>query len=122
MPSILEHTTPEVFNPQTGRLDATRFASFLHLPARDLAAITGKTSRYVRANPDADSFQPPLQVLLRIINGLKRLTGGQHQMVLIWLRSPHPDLEGQLPMDLITAGRASVVLDLVEDMLTGAPA
>jgi hypothetical protein len=122
MPSILGHTTPEVFNPETGRIDAMKFADFLHVGSKDVAAITGKSSRYVRANPDADSFQQPLKKTLRIINGLRQLTGDRHEMVLIWLNSPHPDLDGESPLDLMKAGEIDVVVDLVEDVLAGAPA
>lgn len=122
MPSILDHTTSEVFNPENGRLDAMRFANFLHLGSNDIAAITGRSARYVRKNPDANSFQKPLTKSLRIVNGLRRLTGGKQDMVLIWLNSPHPELDDATPLELMKSGEIDVVVDLVDDMLTGAPA
>jgi uncharacterized protein (DUF2384 family) len=59
---------------------------------------------------------------LRIINGLRELTDDRHEMLLIWLNSPHPDLDGESPLDLMKAGEIDIVVDLVQDMLSGAPA
>jgi uncharacterized protein (DUF2384 family) len=38
-----------------------------------------------------------------------------------WLHLPSKELGDRTPLDLIRAGRVSVIADLVEDMLTGSP-
>lgn len=40
----------------------------------------------------------------------------------LWLRTPHPALDGDVPQALIDAGEGQVVLELVRHMLSGAPA
>jgi len=39
-----------------------------------------------------------------------------------WLRIPNPDLDGKSPLDLLADKEGQVAADLVDDMLTGAPA
>lgn len=121
MTDILRHTTPEVFS-QSGRVDALRIAEYLHLRPSDVAAITGHTGRYVRKDPDAPAFQNPLKKVVFIVKGLLDLTGGDKQQTLIWLNAPHPALDFAAPLDLMRGAELDVVVDLVDDMLTGAPA
>lgn len=42
--------------------------------------------------------------------------------VEVWLAAPHPMLDGDAPQELIDAGEGKLVLELVEHMLSGAPA
>jgi uncharacterized protein (DUF2384 family) len=121
MPNVLSHTTPEVFSPETGRVDALRLAEYLQLRTTDMAEITGYSGRYLRKDPDAPSFQETLKKTIFIINGLLDLTGDKRQ-VLIWLNAPHPALDNEAPLDLMRSNELDVVVDLVDDMLTGAPA
>lgn len=121
MSKVLSHTTPEVFS-HSGRLDALRFADYLHLRPNDVAAITGHSGRYVRKNPDAPSFQSSLKKVHFVVKGLLDLTGGDKQQALIWLNAPHPALDFAAPLDLMRGSELDVVVDLVDDMLTGAPA
>jgi uncharacterized protein (DUF2384 family) len=121
MPNVLSHTTPEVFSPETGRVHALRLAEYLHLRTADVAEITGFSDRYVRKDPDAPSFQDTLKKTIFIVNGLLELTGDKRQM-LIWLNAPHPTLDNESPLALMRGNELDVVVDLVDDMLTGAPA
>jgi uncharacterized protein (DUF2384 family) len=121
MPNVLSHTTPEVFSPETGRVDALRLAQYLQLRPADVAEITGFSGRYVRKDPDAPSFQDTLKKTVFIVNGLLELTGDKRQ-VLIWLNALHPALDNESPLDLMRGNELEVVVELVEDMLTGAPA
>lgn len=122
MRDALSNATPGIFNSQAGRLDSERVAQFLHLRARDMAEITGHSERYVRENPDAPSFQPQLTKVGFIVGGLLELTGGDKEQMLIWLHAPHPVLDNDAPLDLLRGNEIDVVVDLVDDMLTGAPA
>lgn len=38
-----------------------------------------------------------------------------------WLQNEHKHLSGQSPLDIIRSGRPQIILDLVDDMLTGQP-
>jgi len=57
-----------------------------------------------------------------IREGLRQLSGYDEASVELWLRTPHPALDGDVPQELIDAGEGEVVLELVEHMLSGAPA
>ncbi|HRN17943.1 MAG: antitoxin Xre/MbcA/ParS toxin-binding domain-containing protein [Trueperaceae bacterium] len=122
MANILSHTTPEVFNLESGRVDARRFAEYLHIGTVEISSILGVNDRTLRKTPDSRTIQEPLKKLLRVVDGLNRLTGHDDSQVRIWLNAPHPDLGGISPLDLMQTGKIQGIVDLVEDMLTGAPA
>ena len=56
-----------------------------------------------------------------IREGLRQLSADEASVEL-WLRTPHPALDGNVPQELIDAGEGQVVLELVRHMLSGAPA
>ena len=51
---------------------------------------------------------------------LTRLIGEDH--VKWWMNQSNNELDGRSPNDLIEEGRERVVLELIVDMITGAPA
>lgn len=61
-------------------------------------------------------------VIEEIREGLRQLSGGDEESVDLWLATPHPALEGDTPQSLINAGEVEIVLELVEHILSGAPA
>ena len=122
MRNALGHAAPELVNSKTGRLDSEKVAEYLHLRASDLAEITGHSARYVREKPDASSLQAQLEKVAGIVSGLFNLTGGVKEQMLIWLNAPHPVLDHESPLDLMRGQEVDVVVDLVDDMLSGAPA
>lgn len=54
--------------------------------------------------------------------GLRQLSGGDEAGVDLWLATPHPMLDGDTPQALIEDGEGEMVLELVEHILSGAPA
>jgi hypothetical protein len=121
MASILAHTNPGFFN-DLGHVDAQQVRDYLHVRTEDIAAMTGKSDRRIRQAPDAATIQPVLRKVVYIISGLKQLTGGDDRSVRIWLKAPHPALDGDSPIDLMRGGEIDVVQKLVDHMLSGAPA
>lgn len=121
MPGILNHTDPGFYN-DSGHVDAIRVREYLHVKTEDIASIAGKSDRRIRQDPDAASLQPALKKVVYIISGLKQLTGGDDRSVRIWLKAPHPALDGDSPIDLMRHGEIDVVRELVDHMLSGAPA
>lgn len=61
-------------------------------------------------------------VIEEIREGLRQLSGYDEASVELWLRTPHPMLDGDVPQELIDAGEGELVLKLVRHMLSGAPA
>lgn len=53
---------------------------------------------------------------------LRLLSGNDEASVELWLRTPHPMLDGDVPQELIDAGEGELVLNLVRHILSGAPA
>ncbi|MDT3682490.1 MAG: antitoxin Xre/MbcA/ParS toxin-binding domain-containing protein [Truepera sp.] len=121
MPGILSHTDPGFYN-DLGHIDATRVRDYLHVKTGDVASITGKSDRRIRQDPAAASLQPALGKVVYIISALKQLTGGDDRSVRIWLKAPHPALDGDSPIDLMRNGEIDIVQELVDHMLSGAPA
>ena len=61
-------------------------------------------------------------VVEEIREGLRLLSGNDEASVELWLRTPHPMLDGDVPQELIDAGECELVLNLVRHILSGAPA
>lgn len=121
MADILDHTTLEAFNRNTGRIDALRLADELCIGTGDIAAIVDKSARYVRKNPEAESMQPHLTRVLAIVDTLRRNLGGDLGLVRVWLRAPHPDLDNEAPLDLIRGGEVEAVESLAYSIDSGMP-
>jgi uncharacterized protein (DUF2384 family) len=121
MPGILTHTEPSFYN-DLGHVDAMLVRDYLHINTDDIATITGKSDRRIRQDPDAATLQPILRKVVYIISSLKDLSGGDDRSVRIWLKAPHPALGGDSPIDLMRSGEIDLVQELVDHMLSGAPA
>jgi len=67
-------------------------------------------------------FQDSLKKVVFIVKGLLDLTEEDKQQTLIWLNAPHPALDFAAPLELMRGAELDVLVDLVDDMLTGAPA
>lgn len=63
-----------------------------------------------------------MTVIEEIREGLRQLSGRDEASVDLWLMTPHPALDGDVPQELIYAGEGGLVLELVRHMLSGAPA
>jgi CheY-like chemotaxis protein len=115
------HLTPEVRNPNSGRLDARQVSDLFAIPLNRLATALGADSAAVYKTPDAPSLQPRLLLYERIARSLLRLVGSQEGL-RIWLNTPEPDLDNEVPRDLILNGEGEVVVELLQDMQEGQPA
>lgn len=118
----LPFSLTQALDPASGRVDALRLADVLQLPIEDLAAILECPVHVVLAEPAAKGLQGKLNMVVFVAAGLLELTGASEEQMLIWLTTPHPDLDDTAPIHLMREGELSVVVDLVDDMLSGAPA
>lgn len=116
------YEVPELLDPASGRVDAARVAAWLDVSLDDVAAVVGQPADVVRADPAALAFQERLGDVAFVVGGLLALLGGERELALIWLGAPHPDLDGDSPLYLMRGGELAVVMDLVDDALSGAPA
>jgi hypothetical protein len=82
MPStpIFVSADPTLFNPQSGRLDASRIASEIQLPVSTIAEAIGKKAPSVRKHPDASSLQPELRRVYRIWVAIVGLYAGNTRL------------------------------------------
>ena len=69
---------------------------------------------------DSAAFQLALGPVSR---ALEILTGFFHsrEAVRLWLRTPHPDLDGHTALETILAGQAQAVCIILENALAGVP-
>jgi uncharacterized protein (DUF2384 family) len=105
---------PELFNPESHRLDASRIANALSIPVGTVAAAIGRKPEGVRKRPDAESLQVELGRLYRIWTGIVELYGGNHANASIFLNAPNPNLENKTPLAFIKFGQ----LDALESLIT----
>ena len=121
MNQLLEHTLLAAHDPATGRIDALRLAKALNLTTKEMADILQRTSRGLLKNPDSAQLQGEMARLVRIITQLRELLDGSMEYVKIWLRAPHPDLEGRTPLSYLVEGRPEVVEALLHAYEVGQP-
>lgn len=112
---------PALFNPQSGRLDASRIASDVQLPVSTIAVAIGKKAPSVRKHPDASSLQPELRRLYRIWIAIVELYGGNKKSARIFLNAPNKHLENRAPVELIEKGDLKPLESLVEAMCIRQP-
>jgi len=107
---------PALFNPQSGRLDASHIASDIQLPVSTIAVAIGKKAPSVRKHPDASSLQPELRRLYRVWAAIVELYAGNKKSARIFLNAPNKHLENQAPVEFIEKGNLTPLERLVEAM------
>jgi hypothetical protein len=108
----------ETLLSKKGRLDAKAVADALGIPWTRLAVLLGSTKQAVGKTPDS----PALQAGLRSYERIARLRATlPEKRFLAWMQRPNVHLDDHTPLQIIENGRADVVADLVESMLTGTP-
>ncbi|MCX5731325.1 MAG: DUF2384 domain-containing protein, partial [Deltaproteobacteria bacterium] len=105
-------------DPESGRIDARRLASYLDVPLSALSRAIGKPYKAVFKSSASGVLQARLAPLHRLVVALHRVFG-ERSRVLVWLNSPNAELGGAAPNGLVMEGRAEVVADLVEGTLAG---
>ena len=80
-----------------------------------LRAFAGTLSQF----NDADSIQNQLAYFERVARLRAVVPGDGFQK---WVRMPNAELDDKTPLNLLAGGEGQVIADLVDDMLTGAPA
>ena len=118
--SVNAHVLAELHNPETGRLDASRIASYLGTPLSSFAKFSQVSVAGLHKSPASASMQPHLAPIARSLAILTHLLTTK-ESVLAWMNSPHPDLGSETPIHLILEGKAQVVADLLESALAGQP-
>lgn len=117
-----EYFVRELRDPASERLCAKQSADYLGVELRVMAGILKKTLVAVRYDTDAPELQATLARVERIVGGLSEVFGGNRALVLWWLTAQNRHLEDDSPMDLMIGDELGVVVDMVDDILTGAPA
>jgi uncharacterized protein (DUF2384 family) len=94
----------ELFNPSSGRLDATRIAKEIGVPVSTIAGAIGRNAPAVRKSPDAGSLQEGLRQLYRIWTTLVKVHAGNRVNARIFLNAPNRFLDERAPMEFIEKG------------------
>ena len=103
-----------------GNLSADCVAVLYGISLSQLAKWLGKSRQAVTKTPDAESLQPALAWFERVAR--LRAVIKTDDAFRKWLRTDSDLLDGKKPLALMATGKWQVVADLVDDMLTGAPA
>src|SRR6185295_872501 len=111
-------TIKALHDPDTGRLDAVRVARYLNESLVFMAAALRRNYSTVAKTPAAVPLQERLRDFKRIIEVLEHVLGGPEGM-RIWMNTPHPDLDGETPRDVIASGKVAVVRGMIDSSLSG---
>jgi uncharacterized protein (DUF2384 family) len=107
---------PELFNPQSGRLDAARIAHELNVPVTTIAVAIGRKAPGVRKHPDSSSLQSELRRIYRIWATLVELFAGNKAVARQFLNAPNRALDRRAPIEFIEAGDLSPLEMYVDSM------
>jgi DNA-binding response OmpR family regulator len=118
VPPVNAHVLAELHDPETGRLDASRIASYLGTPLSSFGKFSHISVAGLHKSPASASMQTHLAPIARSLAILTQLLTTKEK-VLAWMNSPHPDLGSETPIHLILEGKAQVVADLLESALAG---
>lgn len=102
-----------------GNLSAERIGKLYGVSMSELARLLGRSRQALGKTPDADSLQPELACFERIAR--LRLLMKSDSEFRKWLKMPQELLNQQSPLDLLMKRERQVLVDFVEDALTGAP-
>ncbi len=102
-----------------GNLSADRVAKLFGVPLSQLAGWLGRSKQAVSKTPDADSLQDALGYFERVAR-LRMITKGDAEFRK-WLRTPHPDVVGKNPLELLARNEGQALADFVDDILSGTP-
>jgi uncharacterized protein (DUF2384 family) len=104
----------------SGRVDMAAVSDITGEPMTRLARMTPLTAGALRKNPTSDRAQPAARRFVGVLAEMTRLLGNR-KAAMIWLRNPHPELEGHSPLELLYGQRFEAVEGLVHDLLSGSP-
>ena len=121
MSELLEHTLLSAHDPSTGRYDARRLAADPAATNAEIATMLSSTPRGLSKNPASLRLQPRLTALVRLLNRLRELLDGNMDYVRIWLKAPHPDLDGHTPLSYLKEGKLDAIETLIHMIETGQP-
>jgi hypothetical protein len=111
----------ELHNPDSGRLDAQRIAEYLSIPLTQLASAIGRKYSTLNKTPDAPAAQGALRPIKHALEILAEVTADNHAEIRAWMQTPHPDLGGASPLQVILAGQATAVEGMLAGALAGIP-
>ena len=110
----------DLFDPESGRLDAQRIAAYIGIPLAYLAAALGKNYRAVHKTPAAPTLQAGLAPVKRALDILAEL-GFDRDATRAWFNNPLPQFASETPAHLLRHGRAPALTALLEDIRAGLP-
>lgn len=102
-----------------GLVDLAAVAKATGEPLQRLAKMTPVTASALRQNPKSPRAQESARRFLRVFGAATRSLGSR-KAALIWMREPHPELEGLSPFVAMERGYFGAVEGLLEDLSSGA--
>jgi hypothetical protein len=107
---------------KSGRLDAEKISLCFGVTLSDLARAVNKPYSTIHKTPDSAALQTSSYPFERIASAIKTITGGKlEQGLKIWLNAPNKAFPASLPVELIKKPHASMLADMLEDVLLGHP-
>lgn len=104
----------------TGRVNVMALAKKLGEPASALAPAIGLTATSIRRNPTSERAQPAARRIFAVMQHAVR-TFGDLPDAMLWMRTPHPDLDEKAPLDLIKGGEVDTIEGMLHMIDTGQP-
>lgn len=111
----------ELHDPDSGRIDLSKVATFLGVSLADLTESLGVKYTTAYKTPAAPNLQERLAPIKRSLEILDQVIGDPIA-IRAWLNSQHPDLGVRTPLQVILNGDAGALQNILENAILGLPA
>jgi len=117
---VLNVPLPELYNAESGRIDARRVADYLGIALSQLADAMQVKYAALHKTPDGRRVQEWLRPVVHVLE-LADEAFGNDERIRMWLNRPLQELENESPLATILAGESGAVETLLENARHGIP-
>lgn len=122
MNAVLQPSLAESFRePGEPFLSARRLGDALGLQVQSLTQRAHVNRNTPRVRPQNEALQNYMREVVRVLAAAEDAAGGDRMRAIHWyMNEPLADFDYRTPDELVTQGKAQVVLDYIESILGGA--
>lgn len=122
MSAVLTPSLAETFRePDAPYLSPRRLGDALGLQVQSLAQRAHVHRNTPRARPQSEALQGYMREVVRVLAAAEEAASGDRERAIFWyMNEPLSEFDFRTPDELVSQGKAQVVMDYIESILGGA--
>lgn len=117
--NLIDNVIKDIHDPLTGKVNALLFSDFLGISYEEMATFLNRTVPGLKKNPTSAKIRPNLNRLYVLVQKLLDLFGGSTSYLRMWLNTPNPYLDDQIPLSYLKEDKLELLENMVDAMETG---